>query len=728
MIIIAILLLFVRAMSDLALPDYMSDIVNKGIQQGGIVNAVPEVVRQSNMEKLTLFMSEEEKTQVMDQYILVDKSSPDFDVYMNRYPVLIHESVYVLQSKQENVVDMLNPIMGKAFLGVSGVEEMKATAQEGFITFNDRKIPVDTDLFALIAQLPPEQVEEMMEGMNAQFLALGETMVTQVAVTAVKREYEAIGLNTDQIQSNYIIHIGMWMLLIALLSAISTVMVGLIAARVGAGLSRSLRRGIFQKVESFSKAEFESFSTASLITRTTNDVTQVEMLVIILLRMVFYAPIMGVGGVMRAVDKSSSMSWVIAVAVIVLLGMILLIFSIVMPKFQLVQKLVDKLNLVSRENLSGMMVIRAFNTQKFQEKRFDGANQELTRTNLFVNRVMAVMSPMMMLVMNGITLLIVWVGADQIENSGMQVGDMMAFMQYAMQIIMSFLMLSMMFIMVPRASVSLKRIAEVLQVEPIIVEPKKPKKFPSDSIGVVSFEKVSFKYPGAEDNALENITFEAKPGGTTAIIGSTGSGKTTLINLILRFYDVTEGKLAVDGVDIRDVSQQALRDKIGYVPQKASLFSGTIESNLKYADENASDDDLKKAAEIAQAIEFIQQKPKGFLGEISQGGGNVSGGQKQRLSIARALVKKPDIYIFDDSFSALDFQTEAKLRRELKSITKNSTVFLVAQRISSIMHAEQIIVLDQGKVMGIGTHKELMEKCNAYKEIALSQFSKEELA
>jgi ATP-binding cassette subfamily B protein len=517
------------------------------------------------------------------------------------------------------------------------------------------------------------------------------------------------------------------MLLIALLSAACTVVVGLLAARVAAGLSRNLRKGLFTKVESFSNTEFDKFSTASLITRTTNDITQVQMLVIIMIRMVIYAPIMGAGGVIKALNKSSSMTWIIALAVVVLLGLILTVFVVAMPKFKIIQKLVDRLNLVTRENLTGMMVIRAFNTQSFEEKRFDIANRDLTDTNLFVNRVMVFMMPAMMLIMNGVTLLIVWVGAHQIAESAMQVGDMMAFMQYAMQILFSFLMLSMMFIMIPRASVSAQRIAEVLETEISIRDPKEPKHF--DKVeGIIEFKNVTFRYPEAEGDAISNVSFKALPNQTTAFIGSTGSGKTTLINLIPRFYDVTAGQVLIDGIDVKEVTQHDLRERIGYIPQKGSLFSGTIESNLKYANESATIDDLNKAAEIAQALEFINEKPEGITAEISQGGTNVSGGQKQRLSIARALVKKPKIYIFDDSFSALDFKTDAALRKALKSQTEESTVLIVAQRISTIMNAEQIIVLEDGNVVGMGTHKELMKNCETYQEIALSQLSKEELA
>ncbi|HYE12489.1 MAG TPA: ABC transporter ATP-binding protein [Patescibacteria group bacterium] len=727
LVLAAIILLFVQAMSDLSLPDYMSDIVNKGIQQGGIVNAVPKAVRQSTMNKLTLFMNDKEKEEVLKNYTFIDKSNVDYDKYMKDYPILATEPIYTLNDMDKTEVDRINSILGKAFLAVSGIESAKAEAKNGQIEFNGTKIPANADLYALIAQQPAEQRDQISNSMSEKFTALGGNMVTQAAVGPIKAEYIALGMNADKIQSNYITKAGMLMLLISLLSAFCTVAVGLLAARVAAGLSKNLRKDIFTRVESFSNTEFDKFSTASLITRTTNDITQIQMLVIIMIRMVIYAPIMGVGGIIKALGKSYSMSWVIALAVVVLLGLILTVFTIAMPKFKTIQKLIDRLNLVTRENLTGIMVIRAFNTQEFEEKRFDKANKDLTNTNLFVNRVMVFMMPAMMLIMNGVTLLIVWVGAHQIADSAMQVGDMMAFMQYAMQILFSFLMLSMMFIMIPRASVSAQRVAEVLETSPTIVDPKDPKQF--DKIdGIIEFKNVTFRYPGAEGDALKDISFKALPGQTTAFIGSTGSGKTTLINLIPRFYDATNGQVFIDGVDVREVTQHDLREKIGYVPQKGSLFSGTIESNLKYADENATYEDINEAAKIAQAMEFINEKTDGYASEISQGGTNVSGGQKQRLSIARALVKKPDIYIFDDSFSALDFKTDAALRKALKAQTEASTVLIVAQRISTIMNAEQIIVLEDGRIVGMGTHKELMKNCETYQEIALSQLSKEELA
>ncbi|WKV10296.1 ABC transporter ATP-binding protein [Thermoanaerobacterium sp. CMT5567-10] len=726
--IIAILFIFIQAMSDLALPDYMSNIVNQGIQQGGIVNAVPSAVRQSTMDKLTLFMSDDDKKEVLNDYTLIDKNSSDYDKYVKQYPTLKKEPIYVLKNIDKSEVDKINPVMGKAFLAVSAVDKMKSSVKDGFITFNNTKIPANMDLFALFAKLPESERQKIADDMNKKFTSLGDNMVIQAAAAEVKAEYKALGVNTDKIQMNYILTTGLIMLLITILSAACSILVGFLGSRVAAGFSRDIRKSLFTRVESFSSEEFDKFSTASLITRTTNDITQIQMLIVFMIRMIFYAPMIGIGGVIRAIGKSASMSWIIALAVIVLLGLVSIVFSIALPKFKSVQKLVDRLNLVARENLAGMMVIRAFNTQEFEENRFDKANRDITDTMLFINRVMITMFPAMMLIMNGVTLLIVWVGAHDIANSSMQVGDMMAFMQYAIQIIFAFLMMSMMFIMIPRASVSASRIAEVLETEPTVVDPKESKKFDESQKGVVEFRNVSYRYPGAEEDAIKNITFKAEPGKTTAIIGSTGSGKSTLVNLIPRFYDATEGQVLVDGVDVRDVKQHDLREKIGYVPQKISLFKGTVMSNIKFGNENATDEEVKKAAEVAQAAEFIERLPDGYDSEISQDATNISGGQKQRLSIARALVKKPEIYIFDDSFSALDFKTDRALRKALKEYTGNSTVIIVAQRISTIMNADQIIVLDDGKIAGIGTHEELMKNCETYREIAYSQLSKEELA
>jgi ATP-binding cassette subfamily B protein len=535
-------------------------------------------------------------------------------------------------------------------------------------------------------------------------------------------------MDAGAIQRNYILRTGGIMLIISLIGGVSTIITGYLSSKTAAGAARDIRKDVFKKVESFSSAEFNKFSTASLITRSTNDVTQVQTVIFMIMRMVLFAPILGIGGIIRAIDKSANMWWLIAVAVITLIGLIVLVFIIAVPKFKIMQDLIDRLNLVTRENLSGMMVIRAFNKQDDELVRFDGANRDLTDTGLFVARVMVTMMPLMMLIMNGLSLAIIWVGAHQVAESTMQVGDMMAFMQYAMQIVMAFLMMSMMFIFLPRAAVSGARIADVLETDVIIQDPEFPKPIPDPVRGEIEFKDVSFRYADAADDVIQNISFTARPGETTAFIGSTGCGKSTVINLIPRFFDVTQGEILLDGVDIREVKQSDLRDKIGFVPQKGTLFTGTIESNLLYADQDATPETLREAIEIAQASDFVYSNEEGLEAEISQGGTNVSGGQKQRLAIARALVKKPPIYIFDDSFSALDFKTDSALRRELKNKTGDSTVLIVTQRVATVKNADQIIVLDKGRVVGKGTHLELMKSCETYQEIASSQLSKEELA
>jgi ATP-binding cassette subfamily B multidrug efflux pump len=733
LILLTIALLFVQANADLALPDYLSRIINNGIQQGGVENAVPKAIRQSAMDKLVLFLSAEDKAAVLGDYTLVDRNSPDYDEYAKDYPALTNEPVYVLNSIDKAETDKLNPIMGKALLVVSFIQQVmadpaKAAALGQGMGFDLSRLPAGMDLFSMLSKLPASQLTMITAAIDQKFVALGDRMITQTAVAAVKAEYDALGMDTGKLQSDYILHVGGLMLLVTLISVSCTVAVGFLSARTAAGMARDVRKKVFTKVESFSSAEFDRFSTASLITRSTNDITQIQMVVIMIMRMVFYAPIIGVGGIVRALGKDTSMWWIIAVAVGVLLTLILIVFSIALPKFRSIQNLIDQLNLVMRENLSGMMVIRAFNRQAFELERFDKANVDLTAVMLFINRIMVIMMPLMMLVMNGISILIIWIGAHQVALSNMQVGDMMAFLQYAMQIVFAFLMLSMMFLILPRASVSASRVADVLETKPAIQDPQDPQRFGDPFKGTVEFRNVSFCYPGAEEDVLHDISFTARPGQTTAFIGSTGSGKSTVVNLIPRFYDVTGGSILLDGVDIRQVTQHDLRDKIGYIPQKGMLFSGTIGSNLLYADENASEEALNEAAEIAQATEFISANPEGFAAEISQGGTNVSGGQKQRLSIARALVKKPPIYIFDDSFSSVDFKTDAALRKALKEKTAASTLLIVTQRVSTIKNAEQIIVLEEGRVIGKGTHRALMEDCETYREIALSQLNKEELA
>ena len=729
-ILVIIALLVVQALCDLALPDYTSKIVNVGIQQGGVENAVPEVIRKSEMDKVLLFMSSEDKDKVLDNYKLVEKDNLTEEDTKN-YSKL-DEDIYKLNTKDEDKIEELNEILGKPLLTVSGLEndsdETKAMKEQMMSNLPPQMAQGgNVDIFQVFSMMPEEQFKQVKDKIDEQFSEMPDSIISQAAISYVKGEYEAIGIDMDKAQINYILLSGAKMLGIALLGAIVSIIVGFIASKVAAKTSMELRSSIFKKVMSFSNSEMDKFSTASLITRSTNDIQQIQMVIVMLLRMVLYAPILGIGGVIKVLNTNTSMTWIIGLAVVVILGIVLTLFITVMPRFKILQKLVDKVNLVTREILTGLPVIRAFSTQKHEEERFDKANKDLTKTNLFVNRIMSGMMPLMMFVMNGVTLLIVWNGGKGIDAGTMQVGDMMAFIQYSMQIIMAFLMITMMSIMLPRAAVSAVRVDEVLNTKLSINDNENPQKFDENKKGVIEFKNVSFKYPDADEDILTNISFTAKPGETTAFIGSTGSGKSTLINLIPRFFDVTEGEILVDGVDIRNVSQHELREKIGYVPQKGVLFSGTIDSNLRYGKEDATEKEIEKAAKIAQATEFIETKPEKYNTEIAQGGSNVSGGQKQRLSIARAIAKNPDIYIFDDSFSALDFKTDAALRKSLKAETGDSTVLIVAQRISTILNAEQIIVLDEGKIVGKGTHKELLNNCEVYKQIALSQLSKEEL-
>lgn len=734
-IIIIIGLLIVQAVCDLSLPDYTSDIVNVGIQQGGVKNAVPEIIREEQLENIMLFMNDNDKSEVMNNYILLDKqdlSQDEFSKYVKKYPQLENEKLYKLNTKDKKLIEKLNNIISQPIAILSAIEKDGSNGneiKEGLISNipNNMVVPENMDTITLLKNMPKEIVEEVNKQMGEKLKDLSDSMVSQIAIPYIQNEYKAIGVNTSKLQSNFILYSGGIMVLIALISMVATVIVAYIGAKVAADLGKNLRGQVFKKVVSFSNTELDKFSTASLITRSTNDIQQIQILMVMLLRVVFYAPILGLGGVLKVIQTDSSMAWIIAVALIAMLSLIIVLFALAMPKFKAVQNLIDKVNLVTREILSGMLVIRAFSTQKHEEKRFDKANMDLTKTNLFVNRTMATMMPLMMLIMNAITILIVWSGSHAVDSGTMQVGDMMAFIQYTMQIIMSFLMISMVSIMLPRASVAAGRVDEVLKTGFIIEDPKEVKSFDKNKKGIIEFKNVSFRYPNAAEDVLSKISFTANPGKITAFIGSTGGGKSTLINLIPRFYDVTEGEILIDGVDIRNVKQHELRDKIGYVPQKGVLFSGTIESNLKYGRKNTSEKELEKAAQIAQAMEFINEKEEGFNSEISQGGTNVSGGQKQRLSIARAIAKKPDIYIFDDSFSALDFKTDVQLRKSLKAETTESTVLIVAQRISTILHAEQIIVIDEGKIVGVGTHNELLENCEVYKQIASSQLSKEEL-
>ncbi len=729
----AVVLLLVQADANLQLPDYMSKIVNVGIQQGGVEEAAPAAVRASEMDRLTLFMTVDDSKRVLADYQLVAPGSAGAGQYRSKYPVLATEPVYVRTTPGNEERNAIDPIMGKAWLVVSFLEQAaadpsKASGAGADLGFDLSKMPKGTDVFALMKLMPPMVRNRLATSIGEKFSAMGPTAIVQAAASPVQAEYQALGVDVARMQTMYIVRVGGIMLLLTLITALTGVLTGLISARVSAGVARDLRGAVFQKVEGFSSTEFDRFSTASLITRSTNDVMQIQMVVLMMVTIIFYAPIIGVWGVFRAIGKSHSMWWLIGLAVAVLSVVVFSVYKIAVPKFKAMQKLMDRLNLVSRESLSGMMVIRAFNMQRHEEKRFDAANQDLTSTMLFINRVMVVMMPFMMLIMNGLSLLIIWVGAKQVEASALQVGDLMAFIQYAMQIVFAFLMLSMMFIMIPRAAVSAGRVADVLETDPVIRDPASPKGLPAAFDGTVEFRNVSFRYPGGEEDALSGVSFTARPGETTAVIGPTGAGKSTVVSLIPRFYDVTGGSVIVGGIDVRELTQAELRKKIGYVPQKSMLFSGTIATNVRYADEAADEAAVSGALDIAQAAEFVAEAPEGVEREISQGGTNVSGGQKQRLSIARAVVRKPPIYIFDDSFSSLDFKTDADLRRALKRETGGSTVLVVTQRISTVMHADQIIVLDDGKVVGKGTHRDLMQSCETYREIAMSQLSEEELS
>jgi ATP-binding cassette, subfamily B, multidrug efflux pump len=726
-ILLIFILLFAQAMSDLSLPGYMSDIVNIGIQQKGIENAVPQVIRSGEFAKITLFMDSNDQVAVKNAYIFLDRQSlsdSDYAAYVKKYPLLATTTLFQLNTADKTQIVNLNTIFSKYISLVSIIESGKLNDYTG----NSFQIPAGVDPFTFLGQLGSTQINELSKGISDKLSLVPESALKQLSMAYITAEYKTIEVDISGIQMSYMLKIGLLMLLLTLASVACSIAVGYLSARIASGLGRNMRKKLFEKVEYFSNAEFDKFSTASLITRSTNDITQIQMLMVMALRFVFYAPMMAVGGVIKVLATDRSMLWIIALSVGVLLTLMIILFTIAIPKFRTMQILVDKLNLATREILNGLMVIRAFNTQKHEENKFDKANTDLTKISLFVNRVMVFLMPAIMLILNGVMLLIIWIGSHQVDIGNMQVGDMMASMQYAMLIIFSFLMISMMFIMIPRASISAARINEVIETKTAISDPPNPKEFRKDSTGVIEFQDVSFRYPGAEEDVLKHITFTAKPGQTTAFIGSTGSGKSTLVNLIMRFYDANTGNILVNGVDVREVTQHDLRKDIGYVPQKAILFSGTIESNIKYGDKNASREEITKIATTAQAMDFISNNPEGFGALVSQGGTNLSGGQKQRLSIARALAKKPQIYIFDDSFSALDFRTDAALRKALKQETGQATVLIVTQRIGTILGAEQIIVLDNGIIAGIGTHKELMKNCSVYQEIALSQLSKEELA
>ena len=735
-VIAIVILLCVQAAADLALPDYTSKIVNEGIQAGGIVSSVPDIISKEDMDAILLFTENDDE--ILNNYTLVSSEpNKEQEKIINKYLGsdynVENDTIYVLNNLEDEQKSELETIMASPILEMTTVtnEETANTLKEQILANvpDEQKVYLENmTLLEIISQMPEEQRNQMLEQATKQINSMSDSIKQQAAVSSIKQIYQNLGVDTDKIQNDYILLSGFQMLGVALVSMISAVSIMFLSSRVAARLGKTLRDKVFKKVISFSNAELNEFSTASLITRSTNDIQQIQQLIAILFRVVVYAPIIGIGGFVKVLTSTdNSMAWIIGIAIVAILFIVATLFAVAMPRFRKLQDLVDKLNEVSREILTGIPVIRAFNKEKKEEARFNDANKDLMKTNIFVNRAMSMMMPLLMFIMNSIMVLIVWVGGHNVDQGVMQVGDMMAFIQYTMQIVMAFLMISMISIMLPRAAVSARRINEVIDREPSIKDKKETKKFDPSKKGLVEFKNVSFRYPDADTEILEDINFTAEPGKTTAIIGSTGSGKSTVVNLIPRFYDVTGGEFCIDGVNIKDVSQKDLRDIIGFVPQKGILFSGTIESNIKYSDENMSDDQMIMAAEIAQATEFIEGKEKKYQDPIAQGGGNVSGGQKQRLSIARAIAKDPEIFVFDDSFSALDFKTDSKLREALATRTKNKTVIIVAQRISTILNADKIIVLEEGKMVGMGTHEELMKNNETYRQIALSQLSAEEL-
>ena len=711
-ILLAFGLLFGQATCELTMPDYMQNIVNTGIQNSGIESGVYQQISEKTFNSFLMFANDSEKDLITSSYKLVESASASKDL-KSEIPALKNENVYLLKDISDTKKSFLEDCLTL----------LQMTVMEVSQTASKQNVQIPQLLMM-------NGVDTYRKAAKSEISKLGTSTVSSMSSQFLKKEYTDLGMDMEKMQQDYIISSGIKMLGYALASAICAILVGFLASRIAAGFSKNLRQSVFEKVTHFSNENLNTFSTSSLITRTTNDIQQLQMTIVMFLRIVMYAPIIGVGAILHVIESGANMTWILALCVVVILSVVLLIFMIVMPKFKVMQKMIDKMNSVVRELLDGMLVIRAFNNEKLEEDKFEKANKDITSISLFTTRAMAIMMPIMMFLMNGTTLMILWFGSKQVDAGIIQVGSIMAFMQYAMQVIMAFLMITMVTIMLPRANVSAQRIQEVLSSEITVTDKENTSDFSSSMRGVVTFDNVSFRYPGADEDVLSDISFSTKPGQTTAFIGSTGSGKSTLINLVPRFYDVTSGSICVDGVDIRDVKQAVLRSRIGYVPQKGMLLSGDIESNLLYSKKDASENDIQSALDISQSSEFVNKKPEGIHSEINQGGTNVSGGQRQRLSIARAIVRKPEIYIFDDSFSALDFKTDAKLREALAASCKEtkSTVLLVAQRISSILHADQIIVLDEGKMVGKGTHEELMESCKVYQQIASSQLTKEELA
>ena len=732
-ILLTVVLLYIMANTDLALPDYLSRIINVGIQQNGIETPVPEALRKSTMDQINLFQSEDEKAQTLAAYKLVEPGTDEASQLVPDYPLVSLEPIYILQSKDSATQTSLEAVMTKPLILTFGMNmiaqnpDQAATLLGPDFSKQIQALPAGTDIQTLLAQMPATQRDALKNSIYSHLDSLQGTMLTQIAVQAVSQEYSVLGMNIGSIQNKFILNVGGMMILMALISVVTSISVSYLSSRTSAGVARDLRISVFKKVENFSSAEFSQFSTSSLITRTTNDIAQMQLVIFMIMRMALNAPIMGIGAVVRAINKSPDMWWLIALAVVVLSGFIAIAFVLVMPKFRLLQSLIDRLNLVIRENLSGLMVIRAFRKEDYEEKRFEKANRDLANTTVYTGRVLSVIFPIVNLIMSGLSILIIWVGGHEVAQSSIQVGDLIAFMQYSMQIMFSFINLAMLFIILPRAAVSGDRIADVLETPITIEDPVHPVQFNQPVRGELVFDDVDFHYPDAEEDLLHDISFTALPGKTTSIIGSTGSGKSTLVNLVPRFFDVSKGKILIDGVDIRDVTLHELRDQIGYVPQRGILFSGTIESNMKLAKPDATPEEIMDALDTAQALEFVTANPDGLQAEVSQGGTNFSGGQKQRLSIARALVKKPPIYVFDDSFSALDFKTDAALRSALSRKVGNSTLLIVTQRVATAKNSDQILVLDNGRIVGKGTHRELMQTCPIYQEIASSQLSKEEL-